>query len=200
MAPTLPRWQVENVTRKKFLAFASPDANTSWRQQHDTLSVLPVRRHIVHSVPSMKRYISATPQQSAAPAKQLKMSTLDVPSSDTAIDTTPYVDFWPSYLPFDEAQALYAQLRDSCSWAQGIVSIAGKQYNERRLSVVMGRHPGAYKYSSRRVTVEPLSPVVADLMERVSAHCGLGLTVSHIQKKSHSGEIILLTCQGEIIK
>lgn len=71
----------------------------------------------------------------------------------------------------DDADAVFAALRDGQPWAQRPVYVFGRELPQPRLTAWAGELP--YRYSGQTLPAQPADAVVATLMASASAACGV---------------------------
>lgn len=89
--------------------------------------------------------------------------TLELPGAD--------LRYAPHWLAPDEADALFATLRESIAWETHRIRIFGREVDSPRLSRWIGNPDAVYTYSHTRFTPHPWTPLLADLRERVEQTC-----------------------------
>lgn len=77
--------------------------------------------------------------------------------------------FWPDFLPADQCQSVFEQLKQEVVWEQGQIRLFGKILNEPRMSAWYG--DAAYTYSGKTMSPRPWTPLLQDLRKQVATHC-----------------------------
>jgi alkylated DNA repair dioxygenase AlkB len=81
---------------------------------------------------------------------------------------------WADWLSPDEADALFAQLRDTVAWETHVIRLFGREVASPRLSCWIGDAGASYVYSRTRFEPHPWPPALAALRPRVEQACGAG--------------------------
>ena len=92
---------------------------------------------------------------------------LDLPDAD--------VRFAPAWLPPDQADALFAALRDDVRWEVHRLRMYGREIDSPRLSSWIGDAGTGYVYSRVRFEPNPWPPALAALRARVDAAAGVAM-------------------------
>lgn len=82
------------------------------------------------------------------------------------------LQWWPHWLAQEEADALFAQLRESIPWETHVIRLFGREVPSPRLSCWIGDPGTAYVYSRTRFEPHPWPPALAALRTRVAQACG----------------------------
>lgn len=80
--------------------------------------------------------------------------------------------FDAAWLAADEADALFAELRESIPWERHRIRLFGREVDSPRLSCWIGDPGAAYVYSRARFDPRPWPPALHELRARVSAAAG----------------------------
>jgi alkylated DNA repair dioxygenase AlkB len=80
---------------------------------------------------------------------------------------------WADWLPQAEANALYAQLRDTVPWENHVIRMFGRDVSSPRLSCWIGDPGASYVYSRTRFEPRPWPPELALLRPLLEQACGV---------------------------
>jgi alkylated DNA repair dioxygenase AlkB len=80
---------------------------------------------------------------------------------------------WPHWLAPADADALFAQLRDSIDWETHVIRLFGREVASPRLSCWIGDAGASYVYSRTRFEPHPWPPALAALRPRLERACGM---------------------------
>ena len=89
---------------------------------------------------------------------------LPLPDADVAL--------WPRWLDADEADELFAELRQAIAWETHRIRLFGRELDSPRLSCWIGDPGATYTYSRARFEPRPWPTVLAALRERIGEACG----------------------------
>ncbi|MCA9660769.1 MAG: alpha-ketoglutarate-dependent dioxygenase AlkB [Myxococcales bacterium] len=89
----------------------------------------------------------------------------DLPDAELSLDR--------GFLPRDEADRLFAALRDEVAWRQDEVLVFGRRHAVPRLHQWYGEPGLVYRWSGIAMTPEPWTPAVAALRRRLEASVGV---------------------------
>ncbi|GAB3780919.1 alpha-ketoglutarate-dependent dioxygenase AlkB family protein [Dyella agri] len=81
------------------------------------------------------------------------------------------VSLWPHWLDRDEADALFAELREAIAWENHRIRLFGRELASPRLSCWIGDPGAAYTYSRTRFEPRPWPAALAGLRERIEQAC-----------------------------
>lgn len=80
--------------------------------------------------------------------------------------------WWPHWLPVEQADALFAQLRASIPWSVHRIRLFGREVDSPRLSAWLGDAGAGYAYSGAHFAPHPWSPTLQTLRAQVESACG----------------------------
>lgn len=103
------------------------------------------------------------------PQQARSRAVMDIPT-DTWLPLVQGRLLWSPLAFTDNADCWFSQLQKVIPWQQHRLQMFGKELNEPRLSCWMGDH--SYRYSKRRRAPEPWHPLVKEIGQLVSQHCG----------------------------
>jgi alkylated DNA repair dioxygenase AlkB len=100
-----------------------------------------------------------------------------------------------AFLAPDEADALFAALRELVPWEERAIVVFGKEVVQPRLVSWYGDLP--YRYSGQTLDPRPLPPVVAALNERVAALCGVPFNHIVLNLYRNGKDHVAMHCDAE---
>jgi alkylated DNA repair dioxygenase AlkB len=80
--------------------------------------------------------------------------------------------FEPNFLPWDQADQLFASLCEKIPWRQDEIRIFGKTYLQPRLTALYGNNGNSYTYSGITMEPEPFTPELLSLKSMVEKSAG----------------------------
>jgi alkylated DNA repair dioxygenase AlkB len=82
-----------------------------------------------------------------------------------------WITYQPGWMAKEEADALFTALLHELPWVQRPIVVAGRELPQPRLMAWGGALP--YRYSGQTLEVVPPTPLLAALLERLAAVCGV---------------------------
>lgn len=84
------------------------------------------------------------------------------------------LDYQPGFVPPQEAEFLFGEIKRQTPWRQDTIRLFGKTYQQPRLTALYGINGQAYTYSGIRMEPLPFTPLLEDLLFRVAKAAGEG--------------------------
>ena len=101
-------------------------------------------------------------------------------------DALPGTELWfaADWLPAGQADALFAELRDSIEWESHRIRLFGREVDSPRLSSWIGDEGAAYTYSGTRFEPHPWPSALAGIRERLSREldCGFNSVLANLYR------------------
>lgn len=86
------------------------------------------------------------------------------------------VRYEPGFVPLEEAACLFGEIKRQTPWQQDTIRLFGKTFQQPRLTALYGKNGQAYTYSGIRMEPLPFTPLLEDLLHRVSVAAGADFT------------------------
>ncbi|WP_420593392.1 alpha-ketoglutarate-dependent dioxygenase AlkB family protein [Robiginitalea biformata] len=80
--------------------------------------------------------------------------------------------YQPGFLLPKEAESLFGEIKSQTPWRQDTIRLFGKTFQQPRLTALYGKNGQAYTYSGIRMEPLPFTPLLEDLLHRVSIAAG----------------------------
>jgi alkylated DNA repair dioxygenase AlkB len=108
------------------------------------------------------------------------MNSLDLHAIDyrTLIDTDGSAVLYPEFLAEDEANELLHHCLTNLPWRSETIMMYGKPVMQPRLTYLTGVAGLSYRYSGRTMNPEPLTPLLQQLMHRMTEFCNVEFTTA----------------------
>ncbi|MDR6843199.1 alpha-ketoglutarate-dependent dioxygenase AlkB family protein [Pseudoxanthomonas sacheonensis] len=102
------------------------------------------------------------------------MSVLRVLATNGGDDALPGAELWfaPDWLQARQADALFAELRDSIEWETHRIRLFGREVDSPRRSSWIGDEGASYTYSGTRFQPRPWPQALADVRRRLAHELG----------------------------
>lgn len=84
--------------------------------------------------------------------------------------------YYPNFIPPKEATQMFETLCDETPWQQDDIKVFGKVYAQPRLTALYGINQKTYSYSNIEMTPHALTPILADLKQKVDQTCEANFT------------------------
>lgn len=84
--------------------------------------------------------------------------------------------YQPGFLLPKEAESLFGEIKSQTPWRQDTIRLFGKTFQQPRLTALYGKNGQAYTYSGIRMEPLPFTPLLEDLLHRVSIAAGENFT------------------------
>jgi alkylated DNA repair dioxygenase AlkB len=83
-----------------------------------------------------------------------------------------WIQYAADFLDPQAAADLYAQLKNELNWESGEITLFGKTYATPRLEAFYAEDLQAYGYSGKKLTVNPIVPILETLKLHIEQTCG----------------------------
>ncbi|EAR14152.1 MULTISPECIES: alpha-ketoglutarate-dependent dioxygenase AlkB family protein [Robiginitalea] len=80
--------------------------------------------------------------------------------------------YQPGFLLPKEAESLFGEIKSQTPWRQDTIRLFGKTFQQPRLTALYGKNGQAYTYSGILMEPLPFTPLLEDLLHRVSIAAG----------------------------
>ena len=84
--------------------------------------------------------------------------------------------YQPGFLLPKEAESLFGEIKSQTPWRQDTIRLFGKTFQQPRLTALYGKNGQAYTYSGILMEPLPFTPLLEDLLHRVSIAAGENFT------------------------